>query len=185
MVPVERSILFERQELRRVLFPFTSVERPDGHVSDRPGIQAAHVDVVSVGVGSGNVERLYTAVSAEKMLCNSGVEAISRKAIFPFQKSESGSWYGQPEVTRFTADRAIALGYENVLGRTEREAHASTMTSPGMRDHLISPDLSKGCGRSRRNHRRLMPPARHSMMTDCQLCATPSRPASHGRGVPK
>ncbi len=64
-----------------MLLPFLPIERPGANILDRPWIQAPHVDVKSMGMGPGNVERFDAAVATKKMLRRAGVESVGGQTI--------------------------------------------------------------------------------------------------------
>ena len=44
--------------------------------------EATNIDVVAIGIGAGNIERLYTARFTEPVLGNPGIKLVSRKIFF-------------------------------------------------------------------------------------------------------
>ena len=87
--------------MRIVLFPILTVELGYLHFFHGPGVQAAHIHADAVRMGSGEVKRLDTAVSAERVLGGSSVERVCGQAIIAAQELEPIARYDQSQVSGF------------------------------------------------------------------------------------
>ena len=115
--------------------PVLAVKRFDDQF---PGlrIEAADVDVVSVGIGPGDVERFYAAGFAEFVLSDSCVERVGRQLALAFEQLELRPWDDQVQKAGFGADRAVAIPALDFLRRFDFELHRSAVTTAAI-DHDI------------------------------------------------
>src|SRR5262249_38286586 len=119
-------------------FPVLAVE-----VSQREGgeidiVQAAHVDVDLVGVGTRHVERMNATHPAEGVLGGLGVEDVSGEIVLPAQQLEPFGWHDQVQDALLGADGAIAFRDLCKLGG-DAKAHPAAMATAFHRPYHRSP----------------------------------------------
>ena len=66
----------QRSKLGSVLLPILAIKGYHNNFSNRSRFQAAHIDTVTVGIGSRNVEGFNPAHLAKQMFGDTGVESV-------------------------------------------------------------------------------------------------------------
>jgi hypothetical protein len=66
----------QRTQVGSVFFPILAVKGYHNNFSDRSRLQATHIDAVTVGIGSRNIEGFNPAHFAKQMLGDTGVECV-------------------------------------------------------------------------------------------------------------
>jgi hypothetical protein len=72
-------------------------------------VQAAEIDIITVGVRSGSIKRVNPAVAAKMVFGSTRVEGVGSERIFALEQLEPRGWYYNVNETFFLADRAITL----------------------------------------------------------------------------
>jgi hypothetical protein len=111
-----------------MVFPVSAVKRFDRQF---PGLrlQTSDIDIEAVRIGSRDIESFNAARLTKPVLRHAGIERIRRKVVFAVQQRESGTWHNQMEITRFGADRTVALDTRDSLRRFDPESNRSAMTT--------------------------------------------------------
>jgi hypothetical protein len=98
---------------------------------------ATQIDVHSIGIGAGNVERLCAAGFAEFVFSYAGIECVSGEVIFTTGEAKIAQRHNQMQKTGHIADRTIAVLDFNFVRcfhfKFYRAAMAATLV-----DHLIA-----------------------------------------------
>lgn len=93
------------------------------------GIQATEIHTNAVRMRSRSVKALDAASLAEKMFGLPGPEAIRRQSFIAPEKKEVFFRNDQMEITRFRADRAVAVEQRRLFGNLSLEADGAAMTT--------------------------------------------------------
>lgn len=112
-------LLAEVRHFVRMPLPVLPVERLEPY--RRTGLQAACVDIVSVGVRARYVEGLDPAGAAKVVLGDAGIEGVGLKRILTGQEPELRARHDQVPMTGKGADRAIAVVTNERLRRLDLE----------------------------------------------------------------
>jgi len=127
-----------------LLLPLPSVERLDGDVLDRAGIEATRVDADPVRVRARHVEGLDAAHRAEQMLCDSSVESVGGQRFTAAHQSKPVGRHDQVQVAGLAADRAVAFRHPEPRGCLHLEPHSPAVTATRVLDHERSPRIQWG-----------------------------------------
>src|SRR5262245_8853508 len=125
-----------RHALLHRRFPVPSIEllrRDRGRIDI---VEATDIDVDLVRIRARDVERMYPAVAAERVLGHLGVELVGGQIVLAADELEQLPRHDQMQEALLAADRAVALGHTRKVGG-DAKAHATTMASarhgPGLR----------------------------------------------------
>jgi hypothetical protein len=77
--------------------------------ADVDAVEAAHIDIDLVGIGTGHVERMNAAGGAERMPRRAGIETIGGERVFAAEQFELLRRHDQMQKPLLGADRAIAF----------------------------------------------------------------------------
>jgi hypothetical protein len=129
-------------------FPILTVDWIDLHRLHRSGVEATRVHVVAIGMGAGNIKRFHATVGAEQVSRGTRIEGVGGERFLALEQLEAGRAHNEPQITRFAANRAVALRHGDVRWRQHLVAHAPAMTSASVLDercpfgHAVSPSPS-------------------------------------------
>ena len=91
-----------------MLFPIPAVERFNDQFF-RLGFQAAHVNIIPIGIGPRDVKRFYTADFTELVLSDAGIERIANERRLALQKRELRFGYDQMQIAGFRTHGAVTV----------------------------------------------------------------------------
>lgn len=114
--------------------PIAAIVRQHRHRFDGAVVKAARVDAHPIGVGSGNIERLHTAVPAKIVLGDARVERVGGELVAPLEQPEAVRRHDQVQIPDLVAYRAVALGDLDAGARLDFEPYAAAMTSARVLD---------------------------------------------------
>ena len=141
--PISRSrIPAQVRQSVCILFPVTAIEGCDDDVA-RLRFKAPHVDGDTVGIGSGNIERLDPARLAEQVPGDAGIERVRGELPFSLQQRESGLRNDQMQVARFPANGAVALRALDAFRRFNLENDGSAVALSRVNHRLSAPGNSQ------------------------------------------
>src|SRR6266481_299824 len=121
--------------LRVLLFPFTTVARPDADFLHRSRVEAARVHAETIRMRTRHVERFDAANRTEQVLGRVRVEAVRCQNIAARKQLEAIGGNHQVQVARLAAHGAVAVGNLE-LGRCHHfESDATAMTTAGVCNH--------------------------------------------------
>ena len=81
-----------------VLLPVLTVEVVYGEFDLLRELEAINVDTVAIGIGTGHVKRLDTAIGTKQVPCDSGVEAVLGQVALTGKETEITGWNNQVDV---------------------------------------------------------------------------------------
>ena len=109
-----------------------SVEPTYFDLSDRAGLETAHIHAVAVRIGARHVERLDTANLTKQMACDAGAKSVGRQRFRTLKQPETRLGDNQVKESALAADRAVTLDGFDVGGRRDRKFYAAAMTPAAM-----------------------------------------------------
>ena len=134
-----------------MLLPILPVERFDNQF-DWIRLQTSYINIVPVGIRSRDVERFDSAERAEAMPGHARVERVGGETLLAAQQLEAGFWDDEMKVSRFRADRTVAVTAFEFLRRLNFEPHGLAMTTTLIDHRLPALDLALSPrGRSNRS----------------------------------
>jgi len=120
--------LSPRHAARHRRLPIAAVEMVDGDCADVDVIEAAHVHVDHIRIGTRNIKWMNPARGAKRVLGDAGIEAICRQRILAALELKGFLRHHEMKKTLFAADRAIAFGDARQI-RGHAKAHPPTMAT--------------------------------------------------------
>jgi hypothetical protein len=90
-------------------FPILAVKGDDGNFSDCGRLQAAHINTVTVGMRSRDIEGFDPARFTKQMLGDAGVERVGRQRFRTLEKSEPRFRHDEMKKSAFAANRTVTF----------------------------------------------------------------------------
>ena len=122
-----------------ILLPVGAIEWRNCERAYRLGFQASGVNANAVRMRAWQIERLDSAMSAEIVLRDSGIESVSLNITFATDKTEVVLWNDHVQIARLAADTTVALVRLYVRRRIHFKTYPTTMASTFMCCHSVLP----------------------------------------------
>src|SRR5262245_29544586 len=134
----QADLALDRQsaKLGRMGFPMLAVKGDDCNFSDRGRLQTAHIDAVTVGMRSRDIERLDPARFTKQMLGDTGVECVSRQRFRALDETEPRLRDDEMKKPAFAADRTVAFDGFNLSLCFDLKLDPAAMASTPVFDQL-------------------------------------------------
>jgi hypothetical protein len=135
--------LSPRHATRHRVFPMATVEMTNRERGNIHIVQATHIHVDLIRIGTRNVKWMNAAHGAKSVLGDAGIESVGRQRILAAEELECIRRHDEMEKPFFAADRAIAFGHPRQI-RGDAKAHAPTVATALIGLHQLASARERG-----------------------------------------